>query len=122
MSENPKTQPDLADQFRELGTQLKDMLQSAWDSDESQKFRTELKNGISELGRAANEAVDDFKTSETGQRLKADAQDFKARVESGEVEAKARAEVSKVLDFINTELGKINEQWVKPAKEDEPEA
>ena len=122
MSENTNPQPDLADQFRELGAQLKNMIQSAWESEESHKFRTELKNGLSELGKAANETVDEFKASETGQRLKADAVDFKARVESGEVEAKAREEVSKVLDFINTELGKINEKWVKPAKDEEPEA
>ena len=122
MSENPNPQPDLAYQFRELGAQLKNMFQSAWESEESQNFRTELKNGFSELGKAANEAVDEFKTSETGQRLKSDATDFKVRVDSGEVEAKAREEVSKVLDFINTELGKINQQWVKPAKDEEPEA
>jgi len=122
MTENPNPQPDLAAQFRELGDQLKNMIQSAWDSEESQKFRTELKEGLSELGKVANETVDEFKTSETGQRLKADAEEFKVRVESGEVEAKAREEVSKVLDFINTELGKINQQWVKPNKDEQTEA
>ena len=122
MSENPNPQPDLASQFRELGEQLKNMFQSAWESEESQKFRTELKNGLNELGKAASEAVDEFKASEAGQKFKAETSDFKARVESGEVEAKAREEVSKVLDFINAELGKINKQWSGSSKDEETEA
>jgi vacuolar-type H+-ATPase subunit E/Vma4 len=120
--QNPNPQPDLASQFRELGEQLKNMFQSTWNSEESQKLRSELKNGLSELGKAANDAVTEFNSSETGQRLKADAADFKARVESGDVEAKAREEVSKVLNFINTELGKINDQWFKPSDDEKPEA
>jgi hypothetical protein len=110
MSEDPNTQPDLTSQFRELGENLKNFFHSAWESEESQKLRQELKNGLDELGRATNEAVDDFKASETGQKFKAEAEDFKTRVESGDVETKAREEISKVLTFINTELGKLNQK------------
>jgi phenylalanyl-tRNA synthetase alpha subunit len=110
MSENPEPQPNLTDQFRELGENIKNFFQSAWESEESQKFRQELQNGLNELGKATNEAVDEFKASEAGQKFKAEAEDFKARVESGEVEAKARHEISKVLTLINTELGKLNQK------------
>ena len=113
MSENP--QPDLAAQFRELGDQLKNLLQSAWESPDAQKLRQELRTGMTELGRVANETVEEFKVSEAGQKLKAEADDFKTRVETGEVEIKAREEISKVLDYINIELNKVNTQWGKPA-------
>ncbi len=124
--ENPNPQPDITSQFRELGKNIKSFFHSAWESEESQKFRQELENGLNELGKATNEAVDEFKTSETGQKFKAEADDFKTRVETGEVEQKARAEVSKVLNFINTELDKLNQQ-IKPTEAapppaDEPEA
>jgi hypothetical protein len=77
---------------------------------------------LNEFGKATNEAIEEFKTSETGQKFKAEADDFKSRVESGEVEAKAREEISKVLTFINTELGKLNEKVVKePSEPVEPE-
>jgi hypothetical protein len=109
MSEEPNTQPDITSQFRELGENLKNFFHTAWESEESQNLRQELKNGLDELGRATNEAVDEFKTSETGQKFQAEAEDFKARVESGEVETKAREEISKVLTFINDELGKLNQ-------------
>jgi hypothetical protein len=111
--ENPNPQPDISSQFRELGENIKNFFHSAWESEESQKFRQELQNGLNELGRATNEAVDEFKTSETGQKFKAEADEFINRVETGEVEVKAREEISKVLDFINTELGNLN-QKIKP--------
>lgn len=113
MSENPDPQPDITSQFRELGENIKNFFHSAWESEESQNFRDELQNGLNELGRATNEAVDEFKTSETGQKFKSEADDFINRVETGEVETKARQEISKVLSFINNELGNLNEQ-IKP--------
>ena len=121
MSENPNPQPDLTDQFRELGENIKSFFQSAWESEESQKLRQELKNGLNELGKATNEAVDEFKASESGQKFKAEADEFINRVETGEVEAKARDEISKVLTFINSELGKLNQKVApKPSEPVEP--
>ena len=111
--ENPNPQPDISSQFRELGENIKNFFLTAWESEESQKFRQELQNGLNELGRATNEAVDEFKTSSTGQKIKTEADEFINRVETGEVEAKAREEISKVLDFINKELGNLN-QNIKP--------
>jgi hypothetical protein len=124
MTENPNPDPqsDITDQFRELGENIKNFFHSAWESEESQNLRKELQNGLNEFGKATNEAIEEFKASETGQKFKAEAEDFKSRVESGEVEAKAREEISKVLTFINTELGKLNEEVVQePSEPVEPE-
>jgi hypothetical protein len=112
MTENK--QPDLASQFRELGENLKLMFQTAWESDEAQHFKEEFKNGLTELGNAATKAVEDFNLSETGQKIKAEAEDFKARVESGEVESKVRDELTKALDLINTELQKARSKFNNP--------
>jgi hypothetical protein len=119
--ENPNPQPDLTSQFRELGENIKNFFHSAWESEESQKFRQELENGLNELGRATNEAVEEFKTSETGQKLKAEADDFINRVETGQVEQKARDEISKALNFINSELGNLSQKISQqPAESVEP--
>jgi hypothetical protein len=117
MSDNPESQFDISSQFRELGENLKNFFHSAWESEESLKLRQELKNGLDELGRATNEAVDEFKASETGQKFKSEAEDFKSRVETGEVEAKAREEISKVLSFINAELGQLNQKVAQQPSE-----
>jgi septation ring formation regulator EzrA len=112
MTEN--TQPDLASQFRELGENLKNMFQSAWESEEAQTFKEELRDGLQELGSAAKDAAEDFQLSEAGQRLKTEAEEFKSRVESGEVETKARQEISNALDMINTELQKAIQSFSEP--------
>ena len=117
MSENNQT--DLASQFRELGENLKNMFQSAWDSEEAQNFKEELRNGLTELGNAATQAVEDFHVSEAGQKIKTEAEDFKNRVESGEVEDKAREEISKALNIINTELQKAIDSFSPPKSDPE---
>ena len=101
MSEN--TQPDLASQFRELGDNLKNVFQSAWESEEAQKLKEELKDGLTELGDATSQAVEDFKASGAEETIKAEAEDLKARVHSGEFEARTRDEISKALNIINIE-------------------
>ncbi|MBC8506154.1 MAG: hypothetical protein ISR58_12185 [Anaerolineales bacterium] len=106
-------QPDLASQFREMGDNLKNMMKTAWQSEDAQKLRQDIKNGLSGLSQAANDAVDEFNTSEAGQRLKTETQDFRDRVRSGDVETKAREEISKVLHTINSELQKAIDQIPK---------
>jgi hypothetical protein len=113
MSENSNPQPDLASQFRELGENLKNMFQSAWESDEAQKFKDELKAGLTELGDVTTQAVEDFQTSETGQKLKNEANDLKSRIESGEFETKAREEISKALNMFNEEIQKAIDSFTK---------
>jgi hypothetical protein len=117
MSEEPKT--DLASQFREMGENLKKIFQTAWESEEAHKLKEELKHGLTELGTATTEAIEDFKISDSGQKLKAEAKDIKARVESGELEAKTREEISKALDLINTELQKAIHSFSKPKSDPE---
>jgi hypothetical protein len=117
MSQDTTPQPDLTSQFRELGDNLKNILQTAWQSDEAQKLRQDIKDGLSELGRAANDAINEFNASEAGHRIKEEAQEFKSRVESGEVEARAREEISQILQTINAELTKAIDQLSKSDEE-----
>jgi hypothetical protein len=114
MTEGTPPENDLADELRALGDNLKTILQTAWESEEAKKLRQEIEMGLTDLGKAANDAVNEFNASETGERFKADMQDFKTRVESGEVETKARSEIHKVLRTLNTELEKAASQWVSP--------
>lgn len=114
-----QNQPDLTEQFRELGENLKNMLQSTWQSDEAQKLRTDIKDGLNELGKAATDAVNEFDASEAGQKIKEEAQEFKSRVKSGEVETRAREEISNILNTINMELNKAIDQLSKSDTETE---
>jgi hypothetical protein len=56
----------------------------------------------------------DFQESETGLQVKAEAEDLRDRIASGEVEQKVREDILSVLHKVNAELEKIT----KPEPED----
>ena len=117
MTEN--TQPDLSAQFRQLGQNLKHFFESAWESEDARQFKEELKEGFVELGSTAEQAVADFKVSEAGRQLKSEAEAFKTRLESGELEAKSRQEIAKALNIINTELQKVIDSFTSSTPDPE---
>ncbi|HIE57305.1 MAG TPA: hypothetical protein EYP88_03620 [Anaerolineales bacterium] len=108
MTENPT--PDISAQFRELGENFKNLLRETWEHEETRKLRAELQRGLDEFGKIVEETVDEIRHSETGQKIKAEAQEIKSSIERGEIETKAREDISKTLDFLNAELGKLNQK------------
>ena len=111
MSENQPNEPDLGDELRNLGKNLSDFLRAAWASEERKRVQQDIESSLSELGKTIDKAANDFSASETGQRVKSDVQDFKKRVETGEVQDKARTEMLAVLKRVNQELTKAADKW-----------
>ena len=102
----PPSEGELSEELRKLGENLKQAAQAAWHSDESQKLRQELRTGLSALEAGLKGATTEFTSGETGQRLKADVQDFSARVRSGQVEAQVRQDLLAALRAVNETLQK----------------
>lgn len=98
---------DLGDEFRNLGDNLKNFFQTAWESAERKKLQQEIEAGLNELGKSLNQAVTEIKDSPAGQQFKEDARDLHDRMRSGELESKARSELLSVLHQINEELQKV---------------
>lgn len=119
--QNNENGGSIREEFQNLGENLKMAFTSAWESEERQKLQGEIEAGMRDLGTAMNEMADDIRTSETGQKIRQEVDDFGERVRSGEVESKVRAEIHKALQALNTELGKLNEKF-SPAEEETPEA
>ena len=61
-----QNQPDLASQFKELGDNLKNIMQTAWQSEEAHKLRQDIKDGLTELGKAASDAVNQIQSRLAG--------------------------------------------------------
>lgn len=108
---------DLGDEFRNLGKNLKNVFQSAWEGAERKRLQQEIEAGLNELGKSLNQAVTEIKESPAGQQFKEDARDLHERMRSGELESKARNELRSVLHQINEELQKV----VFPKKESSSE-
>jgi len=107
MSDSDKTNDqstNLSDEFVKLGRNFKDALQSAWTSEERKKLQAEIESGLMEASRALKQATDDFSKSPAAQTFKADAEDFRKRVQTGELEAKIRSELLNALRMANEAL------------------
>lgn len=95
---------DLSAEFLKLGQNLKQAAEAAWESPEGQRLRGEIKAGLRALETGLNQAAVEVTTGQTGQKLKAEAADFSARVRSGEVETKLRQDLLSALKSINSHL------------------
>lgn len=124
-TDNPnenKTQNDnIGDQLNELGKNLRQMLQSAWESEERRKLQQEIEVGLANLGESLSEAARDFSDSPTGQSLKEDMKDIQERWRTGEVQSKAHNDIMDALRKVNTELKKAT-QKNPPPPDDKPQA
>lgn len=111
MSEQNKDTGSLKEEFRNLGNNLKGMINAAWESEERKKFQAELEEGMRELGLVMDDLAEEFREGEVGKNLRREVDDFSERVRSGEVENKAREEILKALKVLNTELEKASEKF-----------
>lgn len=109
---NP-TQPesDLVAEIRQLGQSLSNLLRAAWASPERQKLKQEIESGLAEVSASLKQAAADLQQSETGQRVRADLEDLRTRMERGEVEARLRVDLLQALRTINAELERATGQW-----------
>ena len=106
MSDIPPKQENLTDALHKLGENLIQTLQAAWDSPERKKVTQEIEVGLNDITSTVKQEVEHFNQSPTGQQLKSDVEDLRARVRSGETEAQLRQELLKALDLVNSELEK----------------
>ena len=113
MTDNPKPEDNLEDEFRNLGQNLVEALRTAWDSPERKRLQQEIGNGLTELSATIRREFEDFDSSETGQRLKSDVENLRQRVRSGEAAAhsKARSELLNALRVANEGIQNATANW-----------
>lgn len=104
------TSGDLAGEFRKMGENLRDLLRSAWETEERKKLQAEIESGLSELNTSLRQAVSDFEQSPSGQKLKAEVQELRERVRAGEVQEDVRQELISTLQRVNAELEKAHQR------------
>jgi hypothetical protein len=119
MTDNPKPEENLEDEFRNLGQNLVEALRTAWDSPERKRLQQEIGNGLTELNATLKKEFEDFDSSETSQRLKSDVENLRQRVRSGEAETKVRSELLNALRIANEEIRKATANWKAAASSEE---
>jgi hypothetical protein len=116
MSEKTTPEGDLRDEFRNLGQNLKRVINTAWESEERKKVQADIQDGLDELYQAINKMIDEFKVSETGKKVIKEVDDFGERLRSGEVRDQAREGILTALKKMNAELEKAADK-LKPGEE-----
>ncbi len=119
-NENKTPNDSISDQLNELGKNLREALQSAWESDERRKLQKEIEDGLANLGDSLSQAAKDFSNSPTGQNLKEDVKDMQERWRTGEVRSKVHTELVDALRKVNNELQKATKK--NPPPTDRPSA
>jgi len=120
-NENKAPNDNISEQLNELGKNLREALQSAWESEERRKLQKEIEDGLANLGASLSEAAKDFSSSPTGQSLKEDVKDLQERWRTDEVRSKAHSEIVEALRKVNTELQKATKKSPPPPT-DKPSA
>jgi signal recognition particle GTPase len=120
-NENMSPNDNIGEQLNELGKNLRDALQTAWESEERRKLQKEIEDGLANLGSSLSQASKDFSNSPTGKTIKEDVEDLHERWRTGEVGSKVRSEIVDALRKVNEELQKATRKNPPPPA-DKPEA
>jgi hypothetical protein len=111
MNDQKIPEGDLKDEFSNLSQNLKNIINTAWESEERKKVQADIQDGLDELYNAINNMMDEFKVSETGKKVVKEVDDFGERLRSGEVRDKAHEGILSALKKMNEELEKASTKF-----------
>ena len=112
---------DLMEEFKRLGRQFGDTLQSAFNSEEAKRMETELRAGMKTFADEVERVFREAKDSPAATRVKEEATVVKERVETGDVGRKAQEGIVGGLRWLSDELEKLANQFT-PAQQQQPPA
>ena len=111
------SQSELKDQFRNLGNNIKNALNAAWDSQERQKVQDEIGEGLNEIGDILENLVGGFRDSEPGQKFVEEMDNLSEKFQTGEMQAQARENLMSALEKINSQLEKAADKFTSKEEE-----
>lgn len=104
MDEATGHEGELAEEFRKLGSNLKNALQAAWNSPERERLEHEIKSGLRQAADTLADLAEEAVESETGKKMRSELESLGDRVKTGELEVKIREDLLNALQKLNAEL------------------
>lgn len=98
----------LTDEFVKLGENIRGIVKTVWESDESIRVRQDVKKGLVELEHSLDKLSDELNESQAAQRIREEMEDLTDRVRSGEVETTVRSSMMSALKHVNAEIEKFS--------------
>lgn len=116
-----EVEPDFVAELRNLGRQFADTLNTAWNSQERQKFEGEVREGMKTFADEVDKAFKEIKKSPVTQKAKEEASTIKTKVETGDVGQKTKSGLAQGLSWLSEELAKLANQFTPVEKSPEGE-
>jgi hypothetical protein len=113
---------DVVEEFKRLGRQFADTLESIFTSEEARRVETEIRAGMKSFANEVEKVFNEAKESPAASRMKEEASSVKDRVETGEYSRKAQEGIVSGLRWLSTELDKMANQFTPADKDDQPPA
>lgn len=107
---------DVMDEFKKIGRQFAEAIESVWNSEERVRVEKEIREGVHSFVDEVDKVIREAKESETFEKVKGEAAEAKASLESSDLGAKARDGFVQGLTWLSEEFGKLAQQMSKPEK------
>lgn len=108
---------DVVSELKQLGRQLAETLQTAWNSEERQRVENEVREGVKSFVGEVDKAIREVRQSDMAAKVKEEAVEVKNRVESAELGQKTRETFAQGLQWLSEELGKLAAQFTPKDKQ-----
>lgn len=112
---------DIVDEFKRLGRQFADTLETIFTSDEIKRVETEVRAGMRSFADEVDKAFQQAKDSPAAARMKEEASSVKDRVETGDMARQAQEGMVSGLRWLSNELDKLAGQFERDKASAEPE-
>jgi len=110
------SQVDVAAELRKLGRQMVDTLETAWNSEERQRFEKEVREGMHSFASEIDKAIKEVRESEATDKVKTEASQVADKVQTSEPGQKAKEGLAKSLKWLSEELDALSAKFTPPAK------
>lgn len=108
--------PDIAAEFAELGRAMRKALDSAWNSEERQRFQGEIRSGLNTLADEMETAAKNIRESDVGQQVEDRAKQAREDLQSGKVTEEVRKAVAQTLRATRDAIDRMADSFT-PAEE-----
>jgi len=108
--------PDVVAEFKKLGRQFAETIESVWNSEERVRVESEIREGMHSFADEVDKVIREAKSGQTAEKLQGEASNIKARAESSDYGMMARDTVVQGLSWLSEEFGKLAEQFAPAEK------
>lgn len=98
---------DVTEEFKRLGRQFGETLESLFSGPDAKRMESEVREGVKQFAGEVEKFMREAAQSPAATRLKSDADDFRKRVDSGDVAKTAQSAFVQGLRWLSNELERV---------------